>query len=351
VTPTSTALVFVSGGIAAIVAIACSGDHSRLAKEEVGSGGGGAGGMGGAASSSASTGSGGTGGIVEPPGPTKLTVVNGIVDHDALRLCFVPYPDGPGGELPWPGVEGLPYARGAAIDVEAVTAEDADVEVVIAAGTLSATGGKSCEELMSAPPAGVEVVSLGVLPAGVFAEEKSILLVPNGCAGGPGHGHEELEETICGIGYAEGLPNASMAAGFMSRIGAADKLPLQFVQASQGAQTLRLQLRPGISGASAQLLLSDWSAGAIAPFPPFQGYATVNLGAIGSVALEVLEVNGVNPLATVSWSAAFANSTMTTRDVGDGDNLTFVAVGPMPGVAAGPWWNGFTFAVVPSDPR
>src|SRR5690606_28138043 len=112
--------------------------------------------------------------------------------------------------------------------------EQSDVEVVVLAGDLAATGGESCIDLLTAPPAGVIAMSLGVLGEGVFLEEKSILLVPHGCLGGPGHEDEQLEELVCGAGYGVGRPTASLAAGFLSRIKSTDKLALQFVQASRG---------------------------------------------------------------------------------------------------------------------
>src|SRR5690242_16122543 len=96
-----------------LFALGCS-DHSALAPDppttaassatSSGSGGSGAGGAGGD--------DGAGGGVVEPSGPTQLTIVNGVNDYDAIRLCFVPYPDGDGSEVsPWPaGAQGLTFA-------------------------------------------------------------------------------------------------------------------------------------------------------------------------------------------------------------------------------------------------
>jgi len=346
VTAQSTALLLTSLACVAVLHGGCSSDHSRLEKTP-GGGGAGPGGEGGAPPTTSSGGSGGGGGIEEPPGPTKLTVVNGIVDYDAIRLCFMPYPDG-GAVQPWPGTAGLGYAEAAAIDpIHDVVPDDVDVEIVVIAGAL---GGTDCETLIMTPPSGALVMSLGMLPESVFDEEKSLLVVPNGCLGGAGHSDDALNEKVCGVGYTEFTPTASLIAGFMSRIGGADKVALQFAQASQGGAALTVGVRAGTDGASAQLIVPEWSLGAIAPFPPFEGYANANLGTLENAKVEVGGAMGPAVLTTVPWSTAFANGGLTAADVQDGSNYTFVGVGAFPGLNAGPWWNGFTVTMVPSDP-
>jgi hypothetical protein len=336
--------------LAVLLASACGGDHSRLAKTETG-GSGGRGGEGGdPSSSSSSSGVGGTGGIEEPSGPTRLTLVNGIVDSDALRVCFLPYPTPGGGELPWPGVQGLPFARGALIDpIFDVVPEMTDVELWAVAGNLAATGGSTCSDVIANPPAGVEVRSLGVVPASVFVEEKSILLVPNGCVGGPGHS-DALEETICGVGYSETTPTATLAAGFMSRLGNNGKVSLQFTHASSAMPESVLKLAPAVSAAVAQTVVDTFSFGAIAPFPPHMAYAKAQLVGSPDSRIELTQPPQSQPSATVSFPQAFANSTLTLADISDGDNLVFVGVGASPPLGSGAWWNGFTFTVVDGDP-
>ncbi len=339
---------------ASLALLGCSGDHDRLAKTDsttTSAGGGGAGGAAGGAGGA--TTSSGTGGIVEPAGPTRLTVVNGIVDHDAIRHCFLPYPDGTGSDaLPWPGVEGLPYSRGASIDpIATVVPEEGDVELIVFGGSLAPTGGETCVDLVTSPPQGVEVRSLGVLPAATFDEPKSLLLVTTGCLGGPGHSDEALQESVCGIGYGEQTPTASLVGGFLSRIGAGgDQLPLQFVHASQGLGDAVMRLRPGVEGATASYVVTQWSHGAIAPFPPNLEYATADLIDPSQVELHVHMSGEPEPISVVPWPEAFANSLLSLDDVTDGSGLAFVAVGPNPTVAEGSWWHGFSYAVLPADP-
>jgi len=348
------AVVALTLGDGCLHSLGCGGDHSRLEKTETtttnsggaGGAGGSAGGTGGATSTSS-----GTGGVIEPPLPTKLSLVNGIVDHDATRHCFLPYPDSTGsGALPWPGVEGLPYARGASIDPIATVVPGGDVELFVVGGALAQTGGEACVDLVASPPQGVEVRSLGVLSAGVFDEQKSLLLVTTGCLGGPGHADQDLQEMVCGLGYSEQTPNASLVAGFMSRLTEADKLPMQFVHASQALGDAIMRLRPGVDGAIAQYIVPQWSHGAIAPFPPYLALAKADLFDLATTQLEVYLPIEPDPISAVPWSEAFAGSLLPIGEVSDGTGLVFVAVGPSPSVAAGSWWNGFSYAVLAADP-
>lgn len=332
--------------------LGCSGDHDRLAKEDTTSAGGfgGTGGDDDPTTTSSSGGTGGAGGIVEPPGPTTLTVVNGVVDRDTVRFCFEAYPAANPGTLPWPGVEGLPYARGTAVDTfDTTIPQDDDVEVIVVSGDLGATGGESCETLVSAPPVGVDVFSVGILPASVFDEEKSLLLVAAGCHGGPGHTHE-MEESVCGLGYSETRPNPTIVAGFMSRLGDFDKVAMQFAQASAGLQPSAVKVRPGDVAAVSQMATPSWSFGAIAPFPPFDAYSRAMLLDIAQAQIQLLPANGPDPFETASFTEAFGNSNLSLDDVQDGVGLTFVGVGAAPAMGTGAWWNAFTFAVVDSDP-
>jgi hypothetical protein len=332
----------------------CGGDHDRLAKDSSTSASGGAGGSGadgGATSSTGAGGQGGVGGIIEPATPTTLTVVNGLVDSDAIRVCFEASPAPDPGTLPWPGVQGLPFARGVAItELDGTIPADGDVQVTLLAGDLAATGGATCEALRQAPPANVQVATVGVLPAAVFAEEKSLLLVAAGCIGGAGHSHE-LEETVCGAGYSEATPNPTIFAGFMSRLGELDRIRMQFAQASVGLPDSSLRIRAGDSTAVGTTAVPTWSPGAIAPYPPFDNFTKAMLLDVPSAEVQLYPGNGGgDPFNVTSFAAAFANSTLEVADLSNGDAITFLSVGAPPGIAAGPWWNAFALTVVESLP-
>jgi hypothetical protein len=339
---------------------ACGKDHSWLALTTGGAdagaagagaaAGGTAGGSGGGGTSASGNG-GSAGSIVEPDGPQRLTLVNGIVDSDAIRLCFTPYPDGPTpGAEPWPGIEGLPFARAVVVaSIATVIPAATDVEVLLVAGELSHTGGKTCAELWTAPPAGVLVRSLGVVPASFFTVERSLLLVPNGCVGGQGH-TDPSETQVCGAAYAPDKPTAAMAAGFMSRLTTAGKLSLQLVHAVASMPTVNARLVPSSEGATHYLVTDNWSLGAIAPYPPFQGLAVSNLGLPEAAALEIEQSSQPQVLATLLLGEAFANGTVGASDLDDGTGLVLVAVGAAPGMVAGPWWRALTLSAIAADP-
>lgn len=326
------------------LAAGCGDGTSPLAKGE---GGGGMAGMGGAGgdpvttTTSATSGVGGSGGIEEPAGPTRLTIVDGIVDADAIRVCFVS--DGGPPTSPWPGPEGLPYARGGVTEPP-----NGAVEMLVVAGDLAATGGLACDELEVAPPPGVVVRSLGLLPDGFFSAERSLLLVPNGCVGGATH-TDPLEASVCGAGYDPAFGNASVVAGFMSRIAQLDKVPLQFVQASAAMPSYELRVKSNAL-APAQLVLASWSLGAIAPFPPFMAFSEQVLTAPNEARIGVYQGAPNNPIFEAPWSVAFSNSSVSTSEVDNGRGLVFVAVGPAPTLSAGPWWNEHTYTVLLADP-
>jgi len=296
-------------------------------------------------------GAGGAGGTIEPAGPTKLTVVGGVVDSAAIRLCFLPFPTGSSSAVPWPDESGLSFAHSATLDLTGgVVPADGDVELVVIGGLVGLTSGMTCDEVIAAPPGGVQAVSIGVLPESVFDEQKSLLLVPNGCIGGPGHS-DELEEQICGYGYSEMTPNASLVAGFMSRIVTADKVPMQFAQGSLGTTPLTVRVKPGDATSSSQVAVDVWTAGAVAPFPPFSGLGLNQLSDVAASQLELSGVSGGTESAVGTFAQAFANSSIAADDVADGSGLVFVTVGAPPSLGAGSWWNGFDYTVVEADPQ
>ncbi len=326
----------------------CSKDHSRLAKSDdtTASGSGAAGGAGGSGGISNT----GTGGNPEPDGPDKLTIVNGVVDWPAIRLCLLPYPSGAtGAESPWPdGDDGLPFAGAQVVDpISSLVPAGEDVELLALVGQLSATVGKTCQELAESLPWTVLSKSLGVLPQSAFTSDRSLLVVTTGCLGGPGHSGEQ-EELICGAGYSESFPNASLVAGFMSRIPAADKVPLQFAHATVAAeQVTTLRLVPGVD-ASQLTVISQWSLGAVAPHPPYAYLSASDLG--DTSVLQLYQAGMAEPLSESTFAEAFANSPLAPQDMSDGVGLIFVAVGAAPQAAPGPWHQDFTFTVVRSDP-
>lgn len=274
-----------------------------------------------------------------------------MVDADAVRFCFRPFPDADAGLQPWPGPTGLGYARAGVLDtISAVIPEGTDVEAFVVAGDLGQVGGANCDQLVDAPPSGVLVRSVGVLPQSALEAERSLLFVASGCVGGAGH-EDENQDLICGLGYEPSFGNASLVAGFMSRINRFDGVSMQFVHASQATNAYDLRLRIS-ADATAGLIVPSWSVGAIAPFPPYASLARSAFVAPGEARVGVFASgNASTAIFEQSWADIFANSALEPNAVDDGDNIVFIAVGPAAPIQASDWWNGMTFTVVDGDPE
>lgn len=334
-----------------IVITACQSDHDLLApSNSTTASSGGSGGT--SASTATAMGFGGQTGIVEPNGPTKLTLVNGVVDTDAVNVCLVPYPDPASSTTePWPNTtDGLPFAHALHADnIEGMVPANSDVEVYVLTGDLQQASGKNCSQLIDTPPTALSVRSLGVLPASAFEEPKSILLVLNGCIGGATH-TGPLETAACGANYTPTQATVSLIAGFMSRINDAETVSLQFVHAVAGMAAASVHLTPGLGNATPVPVLNGWTLGAIAPFPPYQQLAQSSLGIADSTVLELYPNSEAEALAPISWSTAFQQGTASSDDVINGANVIFVAVGAAPGATGEDWFHELTWTALTPDP-
>lgn len=331
----------------------CSGSHNQLGNDDTTSSvtTSGTGGAGGDATTSSSTGGAGTGGVdAGPPGPTELTIVNGVADYDAIRICFVPYPEGPGG-FPWPSAPtGLAFAGAQVIDrIDQVITSDVDVRPHVLAGDLAETAGKSCDEILALNEPALVVAPLAVLPASVFTSGKSVLLVPTGCLGGPGH-TDPGEVLGCGLNYTEDTPTAGLVALGMSRQTDQGSVSFQVVHASAPMPVVDVGITPGFDAAPESKLAYMLSPGAIDPQPPFAGLNFAELGILSQVKLKTYAPGDTYPTSAVLFQSVFANDGLGESDIVNGEGLVLVAVGGHPGVPAGPWWNAHTYVMVRADP-
>ena len=354
--PGSPALWAATLALALVGAGACGDDKSFLATDPpvtttTSTGQGGAGGEGGAGGA----GGAGAGTPVEPAGAPKLTVVNGVNDHEAIRICFVPYPGSDGsGVLPWPSsAAGLPFAEGAAIaPIDAVAPPGEDVQIHVVAGDLGATAGLDCAEILALSAGGqgsVVAAALPVVPASAFVAERSLLLVPAGCLGGPGHS-DPAEIAGCGPGYSAETPTASLVAAPMSRVTEADRIGFQVVHAS--AATPKVDVRLATAGdASMWLVAPGLGFGSIGPFPPFLTLDALELGIASQAEIRTYAPGQTTaPSSVVSMGQVLEGSAVSAADLVDGRGFVLVAVGAAPGVAEGPFWHALTYALVPADP-
>lgn len=353
---------------AALWAMACGRDHDLGVTS----------GAGGAASSSskASSGHGGASGTSvtssssgmtpEPDGPTKLTIVNGVNDYGAIRVCFEPYPDGDPTLTPWPSAAaGMPFARAAVITpISPTLPAGKDIQPVILAGDLSTIAGKTCAEALAlagsggggagggdagGPPPPIVATPLGVIPAAVFTEPRSILLVPFGCLGGPGHAGPSA--TLgCGSAYSPSNPTADLVVLGMSRIADGQHINLQVVNASAALQPSDVRLRTGFDTGMEWQIAPMLPTGAIAPKPPFHLVSVANIGPLDKTTVKTYLPGQMFQTSATPLPDAINNGLVTQAEIVDGTDLVLVAVGAYPGVNAMDFWHKLTFTLVKADP-
>jgi hypothetical protein len=312
----------------------------------------------GAATTSSSSGGGGAGGsdieenIPEPDGPSKLTIVNGVNDYDAIRLCFVPWPDG--GETPvFPAdAKGMAFAAVSTIEVASgFVPTGTDVYMHVITGNLGKTAGKACAEITAGGlGADVLVVPLAVIPRSALDAPRSLLLVPNGCLGGPGHEDANMEKTVCGEGYSIDTPTLGLLAGGMSRIVEPDVLSLQAAHAVVAMPEIDIRVLPGAQGGMAGNVAPGLTLGAIGKIPPFRKFSRADLGLIDATNILTFPPGFAQPTSTLALNAALARGGISEAEFKDGSSYTMVAVGSPPTIMAGAFWHELTWAVVRSDP-
>lgn len=300
-------------------------------------------------SSSSSSGTGGTGGIdTGPAGPTALTIVNGINDYPAIRLCFSP------GETPWPASSaGLAFAASAVVDpISASIPIDGDVTPWAIGGDLSLTQGKTCSEiqaLAAADPAKLVAAPLALIPKSVWQSEKSLLLVPYGCLGGPTHDDPNVK-SACGTSYSPSTPTATIALASMSRLGDLGHVSLQVAHASAAMGEVDVGLQPNLTNATPHGVVYGLSQGAVGPTPPFALYTAAELGPLDGVQILTYTPNTTQMSSTTLLSSVLANGGVGQDEIENGARLVLVAVGAAPGVPAASFWHALTFTLVKADP-
>lgn len=311
----------------------------------------------GGAATSTGAGSGGA----EPVGPTRVTIVNGVNDYDAIRVCFVPYPAGDPAAKPWPAAaSGLPFARAAVLDLAVDLPAGTDVRPTIFAGDLTKIVGKTCDEAAAlaladsgdaGPQTPLVAAALAVLPAPVFTSGKSLLLVPIGCMGGPGHdgGNAAL---ACGFNYSATTPTIDLIALGMSRKLDPNHVALQIVNAAVALQPTDIGLTPSIPEATNLPLATNLPTGGIEPKPPFTKLSVNDYGPLDSVSIKTFLPGQGTMFATsdTPLSEAFQNGSVSSMQVENGGGYVLVAVGSYPSIPAGAFWHKLTYSLVKANP-
>lgn len=328
--------------------VACATGNDNLAAGGAGAG---------AGTSSGAAGAGGAGGAedagipIEPNGPPKLTLVNGINDYDAIRLCFVPWPDG-GDPPPIPAdANGLAFGAALVVDPQsAAIPAGKDLWVHAIAGDLAKTAGKNCNDLTAgAGIAGVVVAPIAVIPAAAFSAERSLLVVPNGCMGGPGH-TDPLEKQACGETYSPDTPYPGLLAAGMSRLTKTGVISIQAAHAAPGMPPVDVRMLPGIEGAMPNQIAPSLTLGEVGPFPPSQKLSRIKLGSLAETQIGTFAPNQFNQSSASPLLDALARGGIDQTDFDDGQGFTLVGIGAAPGLPAGAFWHALTWTVVRSDP-
>lgn len=359
----SSPVVLISLVASALWAFSCGRDHSLGITS-------GAGGSSSSSSSKASSShaaaSSSSGMIPEPDGPTKLTIVNGVNDYDAIRVCFLPYPDGDPALMPWPGATGLPFAHAAVIGpISPTVPAGKDIQPVVIAGDLTKIAGKTCEDAIAlsgsgaggagggdaggGPPPPTVATPLGVIPANVFTAPRSILLVPFGCLGGPGHDGPNAA-LGCGKMYSPSSPTADLIVLGMSRIVDPKHLNLQVVNASAALDPSDVRLGSGFNTGTEWLLVHSLGVGSIGPKPPWDGVSVTQVGPLDKATVNTYQPGQSSQTSTTKLPDAIANGALADGDVVDGTGLILIGVGAYPGTDAQEFWHKLTFTLVKADP-
>lgn len=350
----------------------CTTDHDALAlKPNGGNGGGGAGGSAGVSGTGNVGGQPATGGRpnpdVEPAGDNVLTIVNGIVDAENVRLCFARVIDeGETSELEGDLMPELAYGATEVLpELPGFSFTDDAIEPWVVAGDLSLVEGLDCQaavELAQAeeakvtpdaeaePPEELEepalrARSVAVLPAGTVDIGRSILLVLSGCIGGTAY-TDELETAVCGDDYSPASPTLQPIVVKLSRQHRSDTVGLQALQASVATASLDVR-SSGDSGRVSLVFASSVSFGAIEPRPAETRYSVSELGVDTGYTLQAVDERGEVALEQ-PWNDVLSSSGL--NGVTFGRTYTAIFLGPNPVIHKRGWWNAPAFALVDNDP-
>lgn len=289
-------------------------------------------GQGGSAGAAGAAGTAGVAGgppiVIEPDGPPEFRFLNGVTSAPAIKLCWL----APGSEADAPPQpEGSTLLYGSSMIPAAPPGVDPAAEALqphIITGDLGKVGASGCKALLEAPPQGVFVSSLPVLPAATTTAPRSRLAVAVGCA--PQGGVVDVNNT-CGTGVDLKAGNLNLVLVDLSRIAPdAGQFGLQVVHASTALPSMRVILAP--SGAElTATLVPQLSLGQIAPRPPSQGKIDSLFGAnVIGAQVRLQDTNGTQ-LLTFDLGPSLAESGLTADAIAPDAGLVAVILGPKPG--------------------
>jgi hypothetical protein len=377
-------------------------NHTALEKKPDGGVVGGAGGVGGASAGSAPR-AGSDGSSVsgrghaddEPPGKSRLTLVNGVVDAPSVVVCLSQVDaDGNVTAFGEPIAE-LDYAQsitlGELADVD--PARDT-IQPLLIAGDLTLIDGMECDAAIErarnaeglAPP-GVEaeggaagatgnaagavgaaeggeggagsgavpamrpalrVRALPAIPAGTLNQGRSLALIANGCMGGATY-TAMYAEKYCGVGYTERAPTLSAVLVSLSRVVAFDHVGMQVVHASLATDAISVTTIPAppLAG-SGTSIASNVELGEVGPRPASLSHTVGDLGSEGKFNVQVSSQD--RALFSEAWAKVLLSGGLT--ELAATHTYALIFNGPRGDLRAVPeLWNGAALTAIDVDPE
>jgi hypothetical protein len=226
---------------------------------------------------------------------------------------------------------------------------------------------------------GPVAVALPLIPPGTLVEGRSYLGVATGCArrwpyadaeagadaaGGDRDGGTDAEAgpgdvatidvfqppdraSICGA--STGAANAGLVLVRLSRRDVGARFGFQAVHASTAVAGARIALER--AGGSAPVFSADLGPFQIVPRDDLITVARSDFGAsIGAANLRIASTAFAFPNLTFSFASALAASGIDEAGLTEGDRLSLVLIGALPGQNPGPPWNGAQLVVVRNAP-
>jgi hypothetical protein len=299
------------------------------------------------------------GGDPEPPGPWRLTWVNGVVDEESTRVCFVPVVGGqevPPDLPPLPN-EGIPFAGKLVLGaIPFVDPAANDVHPYLVPHGAGVDAAATCATLL-APEAGAAVLSLPTIPAGTLSARHSYLAVATGCTqpvaiidgGVPSDKPATSGETVCGPDSAS--PNASLVLVRLSRLPVAPKIGFQFVHASAATPEAMVVLAHAITG-NTLLSIAKLGFGQIAPADESKLVSSVDLFPDPGMASVRIASTGATPFPAADFlvSQILEQSGLDAKSLDATDTFTFVLLGARPGKTPPSPWHAFQPLLVENAP-
>jgi len=325
----------------------------------------------------------------EPPGAWTLTWVNGLVDEESTRVCFVPIVDGrevPPAAPPVPSGDGLPFAgtmvMGSIPSVDLATNDLHPYLVPKSAGVDPAT---TCDALLAAQAADASLtglLSLPIIPAGTLSDPRSYLAVTTGCATPPSpisdedasDGDAAGDDAASGDASSAdasaakdaavpmvppamvcGLNATSASAGIvlvrLSRILVAPKLGFQVVHASAATPDAVVVFTQPLTG-NTLFSITKLGFGQIAPAHDAKailhsdlranaGSATVRVAPAGNVGFAAVE----GKLGDILMESGLDVSSLDASET-----FTFVLLGARAGTSPNRPWHPFDAVLVKNAP-